>query len=76
MPSELRDPTDPRDWLRRARSSMALAKAGQPTPEVLFEDLAFHAQQAAEKAIKAVELAVRVMRWAQESIAGEWETPA
>ena len=54
MPPELRDPTDPREWLRRARSSLALAKAGPPAPEVLYEDLAFDAQQAAEKAIKAV----------------------
>ena len=54
MPPELRDPTDPREWLRRARSSLALAKAGKPTPEVLYEDLAFGAQQAAEKAVKAV----------------------
>jgi len=54
MPPELRDPTDPREWLRRARSSFALAKAGLPAPEVLYEDLAFDAQQAAEKAIKGV----------------------
>jgi HEPN domain-containing protein len=54
MPPELRDPTDPREWLRRARSNLARAGAGLPTPEVLYEDLAFDAQQAAEKAIKAV----------------------
>lgn len=54
MSPEPRDPTDPREWLRRARSNLARARAGPPAPEVLYEDLAFDAQQAAEKAIKAV----------------------
>jgi HEPN domain-containing protein len=45
-------PTDPREWLNRAKSN--LAGAGQVTPEVYLEDLCFNAQQAAEKAIKAV----------------------
>jgi HEPN domain-containing protein len=41
------------DWMVRARSDLALAKT--PLPEdALYEDLCFHAQQAAEKAIKAV----------------------
>jgi HEPN domain-containing protein len=40
-------------WLRRARSNLALAR--QPKPEeALWEDLCFDAQQAAEKAVKAV----------------------
>jgi HEPN domain-containing protein len=60
MPPELRDPTDPREWLRRSRSNLARARAGLPTPEVLYEDLAFDAQQAAEKAIKAVLLSKAV----------------
>ncbi|MBM3744463.1 MAG: HEPN domain-containing protein [Acidobacteria bacterium] len=46
------DADDPREWLARARS--ALAHAQQSGPEVLFEDLCYSAQQAAEKAIKAV----------------------
>ncbi|MFO7975421.1 MAG: HEPN domain-containing protein [Candidatus Hydrogenedentota bacterium] len=41
------------DWLARARSDMAIAKAVLPEG-VLYEDLCFHAQQAAEKALKAV----------------------
>ena len=41
-----------REWLRRAQSDLALARA---KPEgVYLEDLCFHAQQAAEKAIKAL----------------------
>jgi HEPN domain-containing protein len=45
-------PDDPREWLNRARSNLAHARA--TSPEVLLEDLCFDAQQAAEKAIKAV----------------------
>ena len=53
MPAEKPPAGSPRDWLRRARSN--LARARQPKPaEVLWEDLCFDAQQAAEKAVKAV----------------------
>jgi HEPN domain-containing protein len=54
MAPKLRDASDPREWLRHARSSLARCRAGRQLPEVLFEDLCFDAQQAAEKAIKAV----------------------
>ncbi|MBI4678667.1 MAG: HEPN domain-containing protein [Elusimicrobia bacterium] len=43
----------PRDWLRRAKSNLARAKQSKPAGAV-WEDLCFDAQQAAEKAIKAV----------------------
>jgi len=53
VPPERGIPGSPADWLIRARSDLALAK--MPLPEdALYEDLCFHAQQAAEKAIKAV----------------------
>jgi HEPN domain-containing protein len=45
-------PEDPREWLNRARSNLALAKAKRKG--VYPEDLCFDAQQAAEKAIKAL----------------------
>ncbi len=45
-------PADPREWLNRARSNVALAKS--VTVGALPEDHCFDAQQAAEKAIKAV----------------------
>ncbi len=45
-------PDDPREWLNRARSNLALARNREP--DVYLEDLCFEAQQAAEKAIKAV----------------------
>ena len=48
-----RRPGTPEDWIVRASGDLALAKA--PLPDgAFYEDLCFHAQQAAEKAIKAV----------------------
>ena len=46
-------PDNPRDWLARARSNLLLAESGQKQG-VFLEDLCFEAQQAAEKALKAV----------------------
>lgn len=54
MPPNDRDPTSPHEWLRRARSNLARARAGRNLPDVLYEDLCFDAQQAAEKAVKAL----------------------
>jgi HEPN domain-containing protein len=54
-PPERFAPDDPREWLNRARSN--LAQASTRLPEVYLEDLCFQAQQAAEKAIKAVFIA-------------------
>ncbi|MBM3744906.1 MAG: HEPN domain-containing protein [Acidobacteria bacterium] len=54
MPPERRGPGDPTEWLRRARSNLARAQADRDLPEVLYEDLCFDAQQAAEKSLKAV----------------------
>jgi HEPN domain-containing protein len=53
MPPERRDPTQPAEWLRRARSNLARAKTGRQVSEILYEDLCFDAQQTAEKAVKA-----------------------
>jgi len=45
-------PEDPREWLNRACSNLVLARAeGQG---IYLEDLCFNAQQAAEKAVKAL----------------------
>ena len=52
MASKRLPPDDPREWLRRARSNLTLARA--IIPDVCLEDLCFDAQQAAGKAIKAV----------------------
>lgn len=54
MPPERFPPDDPREWLNRARSNLARARIGIDDPEVYLEDLCFDAQQAAEKAVKAL----------------------
>jgi HEPN domain-containing protein len=38
------------EWLQRAKSNMARAKAGRVSPDILYEDLCYDAQQAVEKA--------------------------
>jgi HEPN domain-containing protein len=52
-----KDPTDPHAWLLRAKGNLNLAEKGGRLRGVLLEDLCFNAQQAAEKALKAVCLA-------------------
>ena len=42
------------EWLEYAESDMELAKKGKVSRKIKFETLCFHAQQAAEKTIKAV----------------------
>ena len=59
MPLDSNELGTPHDWLRRSRSNLIRAK--QPKPEeVLWEDLCFDTQQAAEKALKAVLVARRI----------------
>ena len=53
-PPERSPETDPREWLRRARSNLLQAFTKDP---VVFEDRCAASQQAAEKAIKAVMVA-------------------
>ena len=49
----------PDRWLANARADLALARVPLP-PGGLYEHLCFHAQQAAEKSIKAVLLKYRI----------------
>lgn len=51
-------PDDPREWLNRAHSNLSMARA--ELDNVYLEDLCFSAQQAAEKAIKAVLIRYKV----------------
>ncbi|MDD9997126.1 MAG: HEPN domain-containing protein [Rhodospirillaceae bacterium] len=51
-PREILPPDDPREWLNRAGSNLARAKSR--VAGAYLEDHCFDAQQAAEKAIKAV----------------------
>ena len=50
------EPGSPADWLRFAKSDLAVAQR-PPDGHVLTETLCFHAQQAVEKSLKAVLLA-------------------
>ena len=53
MSVNAKDAGSPHDWLRHARSDLALC--GMPkTRSILYQHLCFHAQQASEKALKAV----------------------
>lgn len=53
-------PNDPREWINRAFSNLAQAETGIRLPAIYLEDLCFQAQQAAEKALKAVLIAHKV----------------
>jgi HEPN domain-containing protein len=52
MPPERFAPDEPREWLRQARVDLRVARLAPDDME--REPFAFHAQQAAEKALKAV----------------------
>ena len=45
---------DAAEWLLHAESDLIYAKLGQVQPAILRNQVAFHAEQAAEKAFKAV----------------------
>jgi HEPN domain-containing protein len=47
-------PGSPQQWLNHAISDLALARLGLNSKDVLPEQICFHAQQAVEKALKAV----------------------
>jgi len=53
MPSSKMIPGTPQEWLARAKGNLTLAKLEKPEG-AFWEDLCFNAQQAAEKAVKAV----------------------
>jgi HEPN domain-containing protein len=55
VPESRLTPGSPQEWLARAKGDLALAEAPLP-PGGFYEDLCFHAQQAAEKALKAIYL--------------------
>ena len=53
MPRKSKELGTPEEWLKRAKSNIAIARQSK-TEDVYWEDLCFEAQQAAEKALKAV----------------------
>ncbi len=44
----------PQEWIRHAKSDLRMAEIALANPGILFEDTCFHAQQCAEKALKAL----------------------
>ncbi|MFQ6079778.1 MAG: HEPN domain-containing protein [Thermodesulfobacteriota bacterium] len=42
------------EWMKRARSNLERAKVGRISDAIMYEDLCFDCQQAAEKSIKAL----------------------
>ena len=59
MPPDNTRADAPERWLKNARADLALARVDLP-PGGMLEHLCFHAQQAAEKSIKAVLLALGI----------------
>ena len=59
-PSKPSDAGLPHTWLAHARSDLASAKLLRANSDILPEQAGFHAQQSAEKAVKAVLLARNV----------------
>ena len=49
LPAEI-----PPEWIRHAKSDLQIAKLALANPGILYEDACFHAQQCAEKALKAL----------------------
>lgn len=47
-------PSSPEEWMTHALSDLNLARLGQEKGDILHEQICFHAQQAVEKALKAV----------------------
>ena len=59
-PEKKRLPSSLEEWLIHAHSDLRLARLGQESNDVLPSQICFHAQQAVEKAFKAVLLFSRV----------------
>jgi HEPN domain-containing protein len=58
--SKLQVPGSPDEWLTHAESDLHLARLAKDHTEILPEQVCFHAQQAAEKALKAVLLHYKI----------------
>ena len=48
-------------WLVRARSNIARARQGKSAPDIMYEDLCFDCEQAAEKALKGLLILKRIV---------------
>lgn len=54
QPDKKRIITSPYEWLAHARSDLNFALLGHKNSDIMNEQICFHAQQAVEKALKAV----------------------
>jgi HEPN domain-containing protein len=59
-PTKPRPAASPQAWLAHAQSDLQLARLASTQAAILAEQVCFHAQQACEKAFKAVLLAKRI----------------
>nr|VFJ44137.1 MAG: HEPN domain-containing protein [Candidatus Kentron sp. DK] len=59
MSDQKHEPGSPGEWLSYAKSDLALARMAD-SPDIMLKMLCFHAQQAAEKSLKAVLLSRNV----------------
>ena len=50
-----------REWMMRAKSNLSRAKTGKISPDILYEDLCFDAQQAVEKSLKSLCIAYELV---------------
>jgi len=57
----MRDLEKAREWQKRAKSNIAFAKISTISQEILYEDLCYNAQQAIEKALKALCIAHEII---------------
>lgn len=53
-PERKRLPASSEEWMFHAVSDLKLAKLGRQEPDILYEQICFHAQQSVEKAFKVV----------------------
>jgi HEPN domain-containing protein len=58
--NEKSTPGSPSQWIAHAESDLRLARLGAEDSAVLREQVCFHAQQAAEKALKAILLSRKI----------------
>ncbi len=59
-PEKKRLPASPEEWLIHAKSDLKLARLGDESKDILPQQICFHAQQAVEKAFKAVLLLYKI----------------
>ncbi len=59
-PEKKRLPASPEEWFIHAKSDLKLARLGDESKDILPQQICFHAQQAVEKAFKAVLLLYKI----------------